>query len=322
MMPKRLLNRDHDVESYGSNAEAYLNLGFEEIELEEGSSRCQTPSTDVSHPSSSHRPIVILASLEEEETPDSDEEEELTDKQKREKQAKQFENILWVSCVGFMIFLPLLMTFIGFIFVNSCPTLPSLPVILMITGGVMTAGNSFNLFCGILDSSRFKRRTNSNSQNNCLPSKQLVASRGNACINILTLFLWLTLSTWIHLHSRPPSFVPDSRDERNETTTQINFVEKTGSMDKRSGINLTETSYETVGSTPVGCSHVLYLFSLYLVNSILILMACLAVINGIGHLGVVSVCSTVWNRVSGKRKSSSVVVVDDERTIETTSTST
>ena len=282
--------RDRDVESLTSSTAAYVNAAFELGEDNNlSSSRCETPSIDATQ---TPRVETILPSLPEEETIDSDEDQQ-EDQQQERKSKKKTSSILMTVCVTVSIIVPLIMMLVGFLFVSSCPGFPSLPILVFMAGAVMSVGNTFNLLCGVLDSTTSTSNTS---------VTHMVAAKGNLVINITTLLLWLTLLTWIHLHTRPSSFPasePDSLMNNNTEMSSIgNALENATHLHE---IILSE-------KPPLGqeCSMILYLFSLYLVNCLLMFLTCVAVIHALGFLGVFHICSAVCSKVKGWEKLSRV----------------
>lgn len=293
--PKQSRARDSDVESTISSSDGYYNIAFELDEEDATSnrsadgSRSQTPTTTNSQVT---RPINILPSLPEEGTEDSDDDEQQESETQEKPKTIEVSTIVWVSCVASIIVIPLLMMLVAFLFFSCCPKMPSLPFLLFTTGAVMTVGNAFNIILAVLDSSRFK------TSGNPSPKKALVASRGNTVINILTLILWLILMTWIHLHPRP---APSSSVSSTTTTSILLMNQETNAsqVDSQASVVHADQLQEKVSQQE--CHQVLYLFSLYLVNFMLLLVTCIAVTRFLGYLGVFTfVCTAVGSKREDK----------------------
>lgn len=211
---------------------------------------------------------------------DSDDENESDQDDKKDQKLSQ--SILWVFCVSLTIAIPLAMTTVGLLFSHSCPSFPSLPILLIVLGGVMTMGNLSNLMCGLLS-------PKDSSLDPHAEVKQMLASTGNLVINGLSLILILITTGWIYFNPKPilHSVVKDNTNDSFISTSSF--------------------------PPPAYCHPVLYLFALYTINLMMSFLTCVAVIHLFAYFLIPAVMRLLYSHKS--RKTATTSQLSDEEDI-------
>lgn len=281
-----LIRQSKSMRDDQSSTQVYSNPAFVE---DEEPSPTRPPSSlsqnelDTNRDVNNNRTNIKIPKLpcrQDDSSSDSDDDNE-SDQEDDKKDKKLSQSILWIFSVSLTIVIPLGMATVGLLFSHSCPSFPSLPILLIVLGGVMTIGNLSNLMCGLLS-------PKDSSLDPHAEVKQMLASTGNLVINGLSLILILITTGWMYFNPKPTlrSAVKDS--------TNDSFI--------------SPSSFPP----PAYCHPVLYLFALYTINLMMSFLTCVAVIHLLAYFLIPAVMRLLYSHKCRTTATTSQLSDDDD----------